>query len=560
MENQAPIESMDPLTQRWRPWFGHALMITATILCLVPFSNRAFHVDDPLFVWTAQQITRHPSDPYGFNLVWYSTEMPMSRVTQNPPLASYYGAVFGALAGWSERTLHLAFLLPSLAVVLGTYYLACRFTKLPLLAAMAVLLTPGFMVSACSVMSDIVMLALWILALILWLKGCETERLSLFASSGLLIGACALTKYFGLALLPLLVLYSFARRRRSETWFLFLMIPAVLMLGYQFWTRDLYGHGLLLDAARYAVWAKNPGEYASSLLVGMTFLGGGMLSALMFAPLCWSRRGLLIGAVLSGLAGVAIGAGWIYSSSPMPHDHWGTGIQLAAFIAGGGSVMALAILDLWKARNAESLLLAVWIFGTLYFACFLNWTINSRSIRPMIPAAAILLARRLEAVEPIALRFRLIRLLLPLSVSGIVSLCVAHVDARLANSARSAATILSAETRSEQGMLWFQGHWGFQYYMQLHNARAMAEDAVLTPGDFVALPENNTNKFKLNYRSLQTKERIEIPVDRMLTTMNRDLGAGFYTSVWGPLPYALGSVPAERYVLVRLDPSIPANK
>jgi hypothetical protein len=101
-------------------------------------------MDDPLFVWTAQHIAGHPLDPYGFRVVWYSTETPIADVTKNPPLASYYAALFGTLFGWSERVLHWAFLLPALAVILGTYALASRFTRVPLLAAGATLAAPGF--------------------------------------------------------------------------------------------------------------------------------------------------------------------------------------------------------------------------------------------------------------------------------------------------------------------------------------------------------------------------------------------------------------------------------
>jgi hypothetical protein len=36
--------------------------------------------------------------------------------------------------------------------------------------------------------------------------------------------------------------------------------------------------------------------------------------------------------------------------------------------------------------------------------------------------------------------------------------------------------------------------------------------------------------------------------------MSQPLGAGFYASVWGPLPFAFGEVPPERYLIARLAP------
>src|SRR5689334_12922379 len=107
----------------------------AAAVCLVPFVTKAYTVDDPLFLWAARHITSHPADFFGFSVNWYGTEMPMWRVTQNPPLACYYAAGVGAVFGWGEPVMHLAFFLPALAALWGTYRLAELFGGEPLLAA-----------------------------------------------------------------------------------------------------------------------------------------------------------------------------------------------------------------------------------------------------------------------------------------------------------------------------------------------------------------------------------------------------------------------------------------
>jgi len=65
------------------------LLAIATALALLPFVNKAFTMDDPLFVWSARWIADHPLDPYGFALNWYGRTQPMREVMQNPPLTSY---------------------------------------------------------------------------------------------------------------------------------------------------------------------------------------------------------------------------------------------------------------------------------------------------------------------------------------------------------------------------------------------------------------------------------------------------------------------------------------
>src|ERR1041384_1946856 len=82
----------------------------AVIAVLCPFLNKAFHIDDPLFLWMAHQVSQHPGDPYGFSLNWYGIVQPMSSIMQNPPLSSYYMALVATSLGWSEVAMHGAFL------------------------------------------------------------------------------------------------------------------------------------------------------------------------------------------------------------------------------------------------------------------------------------------------------------------------------------------------------------------------------------------------------------------------------------------------------------------
>src|SRR5438477_9056108 len=109
---------------------SQALLAVITAAALAPFLDKAFYVDDPLFIWMAQQIAQHPLDPYGFDLNWSSFTQPMSLVMQNPPLCSYYIAAIGSIFGWSEISLHTAFLFWAIMSILGTFALAQRFCAL----------------------------------------------------------------------------------------------------------------------------------------------------------------------------------------------------------------------------------------------------------------------------------------------------------------------------------------------------------------------------------------------------------------------------------------------
>ena len=115
----------------------HLLVLAITLACLLPFLGKPFHIDDPLFIWAAKQITSHPVDFYGFPVNWYGTVMRMADVMQNPPLTSYYLAATAAPFGFQEWAVHFALLVPALLAASGTFALARRFCRRPWLAALA---------------------------------------------------------------------------------------------------------------------------------------------------------------------------------------------------------------------------------------------------------------------------------------------------------------------------------------------------------------------------------------------------------------------------------------
>jgi hypothetical protein len=549
----------------WTPLHSYLLLGLATLGCLLPFSGKAFHIDDPLFVWTAQQVAHHPFNPYGFRVVWYVTDMPMSAITKNPPLSSYYGALVGVVAGWSENIWHIGFLLPALAVVLGTYQLAERFTSSPLIAAAATLFAPGFLVSATGVMCDVMMLALWVWAVIFWLQGIDSGKPLHFAASSVLIAACALTKYFGASLILLLPAYSLLQQRRLGAWLWYLFIPVAGLAGYQLWTKALYGRGLLWDAAQYARSPEHV-DQASRLisgLVGLSFLGGCALPILLFFPFLWNRRQLILGSLAAVLAGLAVGMRWLLPLIHDPRQHWlWIGAQFAFYVAGGISVLGLVIADYRKhyrrRGGTDSILLGLWVVGTFVFAAFLNWTVNARSLLPLIPAAAILLARRLDLdldkdeTRVASTGWPSGMLVVPLALSAIISLSIAWGDMAFANSGRTMASLIHGQTQNQAGSGLFEGHWGFQYYMQLLGARPVEYDKFnFQAGDLVVTPENTTSTFPIAPQFVAAQQILQIDPHAHATTMG--LGAGFYSSVWGPLPFSFGRVPSEPYLVVRLQ-------
>src|SRR5262249_29969424 len=162
-----------------------------------------------------------------------------------------------------------------IAVVLGTYELARRFCNQPLRASLFSVFTPVFLISATTLMCDVMMLAFWVWAIVLWLNSIDENKHLHLALSGLLIAAASLTKYFGATLVPLLLCYSIIRKRSVGPWVVHLLIPVAFLGAYQMITGSLYGHGLLSDAALYAEGFRTlQGDTLVKGLIGVIFTGG----------------------------------------------------------------------------------------------------------------------------------------------------------------------------------------------------------------------------------------------------------------------------------------------
>ena len=535
--------------------FAVAILTAVTLACLCPFLGKAFHIDDPLFIWSAKHIVSEPGNFYHFNVNWYGKTQSMSEATQNPPLAAYYLALVGLMLGWSELALHAGFLVPALAVVLGTCRLARRFCAHPLAAGLATVTAPVFLVSGTSVMCDTMMLALWVWALVFWTEGLETNGPLKLGTAALLMAATGLTKYFGFALVPLALVYALMERRKFGAWLGYLLVPVVILAAYEWLTQKLYGRGALADAFSYS---QNQGGDAlpMKILVGLAFSGGSIIVLLPAAPFLWRKRWVALGCAATILFG-------LYLARHKRMDHFSTWdgnqpnwlfvIQAALMVAAGVVLFILATADLLRNKTSAATLLFLWVTGTFAFTCVACWQVGGRYLLPMVPAAAILLVRRLEFRKLLDDRKLVGPLWGPLGISVVIALLVAWADYDLADSSRLAAGRIKKELGPSAHALWFEGHWGFQYYMQQQGAKPVDFwHMPFVTSDVIVLPQGNSNVYPPPKVDLVNSIDYTCGTSKWLTTMSLDEGAGFYSSDFGPLPYVFCSVPPGRYQILRV--------
>ena len=537
------------------------------VVCLGPFINKAIHTDDALFVWTAEWIQKHPADFFGLKVNWWVSAIPMWVANFNPPLMSYFLAGVATLFGWNEMVLHLACLGVAFLTALGIYALAQMWCGRPLLATVIAIMTPAFLVSSTTLMCDVPMLGLWVWALVLWERALGSGRSRWqFVGAGVLAGLAVLTKYSAITLLPLLPILSLLRTRKLGWWLLGLAVPVLMLGGYELITARMYGRGLFFAAVHYAQTSHVgfPGGWKASGIIGLAFAGGSLLPLLFFAPLLWRRGALLAGGIvilgalllifrLSDNLGLTI--------TPLAlMKHWGFLIQAVILTAGGVHLCLLVVAEAWRRRDAVTIILVLWTMGVMYFATVLNWTVNVRSFLPVVPAVAILLVRRLEARWEN--RGAVGWWLWPLIPAAAITLSVAIADYQLANSARTAAKLITSEYKSQSHQIWFEGgHGAFQYYMEKLGGQPMdVERSLLQPGDIVVVPEVGV-LITLPPNSVKLVEHLGyVPSSWMNLMGGTENGvAGFYGANCAPVPFIFGKLPEQLYFVVKVSSGVQWN-
>ena len=341
------------------------MLAIVTIMSLLPFITKAFNIDESLFLWAAKHIQSNFLDFYGFKVNWYGMETDMFSVNQNPPLVSYYIALITGLFGWKETVLRLFFLIPAIGLSLGTYFLARSLCSLPHFAAILTVFSPVFLVSSTSVMTDTMMLSFYVWAIFLWLEGLKSESLPYLFISVIFITLSTLTKYFGVTLIPLLLVFTLVEKRKFDYRLCTLIIPVLLIIGYEWLSYNLYNQGSFSDAVAYASeqWISKPSNILDQALIGLSFTGGCLLGLTFFAPFLWPRRNLfLVATVLSILLILmllsmnTIGGAKLYdemeSLDYKTGIRWGLVFQLTLFISAGIHILILAITDLMRHRDA----------------------------------------------------------------------------------------------------------------------------------------------------------------------------------------------------------------
>lgn len=513
------------------------LVLVAAGVSSALFLGKAWNIDEPCFLAMGRHALVDPRHPLDFLFNWHGLAEPMSRVNPNPPLVPYLVAAalrFSAEKEWSTRLLLLPF---DLMAAVGLYLLAARMLKKPLGPTLVVLLSPAWMLNVPMVAAEKWVAAFGLLGLAALVHGGDTT--ASLALSASLLALALLSKLSAAFLLVPAIAWLWRRGSSPRTAVLFAAaasLPAALVV------RGGGGENALGIWRHTALAGGLTGGAVETVRAFLAFVGGCLLAVCAW-PLSGRRpaRPVVSGAAI---AAAALFLPW-FDAQPVRLLDRATGI-LFAF----GAVLSFAEAARERPRDDETWLLWSWIAALSFLQLFVYWAVVSRYILFLTPPLAFVSARSLER------RTNGRRLARVYAVSGalalLVSVALGDVDARFAGAQKEAAAAAVRLPRAPGARLWFTGHWGLQYYLEAAGATGLDRSRggwdQVAPHDLVVVPATNANllmpRRRLVGRTAVTSVGCFIPLRLMRTG-----SAGFYSSTFGFLPYALSRAPLDTFSL-----------
>jgi hypothetical protein len=515
-------------------------MVVASLL-LLPFLNKPFTIDDPLFLREARHALVDPLHPADFEQVWNAGDrLKLSQYLLGGTLPAYVLLPVVALGG-REWMAHLYQLLLLSGFLIASVSVARRLgcdRRQANTVGLLIASNPVTLAMAATCMPDVMAMMFGMAGMDRLLLFREERRWGAGLSSGLLLAAAVLCRVSTAPLLlvaALLLMPATWKRAAECLWPLGVaMVAVVLFLGLN---RGPAANATVGAAFQALTSMRNVPRNLVAFLCFQALTG----PLLVYALLASGRKFAVVVAALVAL-GVAgsLFAGAVGGSA---------NLVLYAVPAAIGLCFILALVDV-VGDIRPALPLLVWLGAGLVALPYVY--IGAKYLLPGVPAAALLIV--LHAARVRQRRYPLTVALL-VAMGWICGALIIAGDTTLASSQRAAVDRLIVPRIHRGATVWAGGQWAFLGYAEDAGARALANTPPLPgPGDIIVV--SRLDYYGMLHRLPIRLELLNTQTDRRCGAfvLNRRLGAGFYSDRFGYLPFAIGCAEVNAYDLYRVLP------
>jgi hypothetical protein len=453
------------------------IIVAFSLIMSLAFCNKAFHIDDPLYLSIARQILAHPLHPFDGEINWQQITQPAWEVSISPPGYSYWLAAWMAIGVESEWGLHLAGSFWAVVLGLATYDWARRLGDWALEATLLVLSSP-LVIAGQNLMLDVPMLALATAAIAVYHRASDQNSVGLAVLAGLLAGISVNVKYAGVVAIGVMAVDAILWRRGR------LLIGAVvaitLLVAGQMTLASRDGVPQLLFARTWIarLWPSDARDILHRVSTSLLYLGGSAAWLLLLWG-TWRRGAAWCLAVIALCAAASLLAildlrSLEPTASMMPLVHAcifafnGTAIFIALLLlcvqnAGNGALRRW-LLELrgggLGSPIRQGVILVVWTAGFWYLGVLNGPFVAPRALVPCL----LSLALSVLAISPSPDQAGRTVIRSAVAITLAFGLLVGVGDYRWAGIYRERASELVQKYRAHGGTLYFLGHWGWQHY------------------------------------------------------------------------------------------------
>jgi hypothetical protein len=514
---------------------------------LVPFWNKAFHIDDSLFLVYARLVSQNPLNPFAMPIE-YDGRMGTVFTQPNPLLWPYALAVLRSIFGEVEWALHLLTFACAVLALHGITLLARRLGVSAVLACLFFSGTSAFVVMGSTIMPDVPAAGLALASLGYLIRGVEDNQRWPQILAGLLAGAAFLMRYSALVVIGLLLFYPLVARRLRWGTLLALGTALALVGASELWATIFSGKphfvATLAGWAQPAV-ANRVREFAFLELVYL----GAQVPLLGFCLISNWRRAIGLG--VGGLALALLLGGPIRDAGRVElllAFAWPAAallIEAATLLLSG--LARVARRHPSRELNAIRMVLAALMVGGTFVTIRY---IHVASKYMLLPSAAVILLV-LDSLRRSAAKAQFNRFVFSMSLG--LTLCIGFLvglsDFRWANTYRSFFAQRYPTIASTRGNNYYSGDWGFRYYSERAGLRPWHGET-LTQEDRLVF-SSLVPSFLAGLGPVQpmSVEELSYPGPFALMDLNRQ--AGFYSNSWGVYPYVPATTVSDVLTIVR---------
>ena len=508
-------------------------------LCLLPFLNKPFVIDDPFFLTMTQQIVKHPTHPMDFTICWNGPSGCWKAYLATPGNSLMgYVLVPTVQSGTHEWTAHLTQLVLVWIAVVAMTSLVLRFgwdRQHAIAGALLLVAIPPFLPMSSTAMPDILATAVVLVAMERLTAWKAEQKWSQGAVAAIALALAGFARANLALMLPLAAFYLLDSVNPRE-------ILAQLRHRFWIWSPVLAGSGLLLvliATVREHNLAINP----PSLVTGWQHIRPNLAAYLLYLvfPIPLAAFWLANRLKTRPLRAVIILA-LVTAVAPFIHPK-----RLSFLAVLGFAVLADLLYEAWDWAKHTPLFLMLWILLPLPMVYYIQ--LPTKYLLPCIPAVILLGFRLMEGFSVRLFRAAAIILI----VAGTAySLLILRSDAEFAKFGRDAMYRLIQPHVAAGERVWFADQaWAYWYAPLAGATLTFPGGPQPRAGDLVVVGLREDQGMVLSHFPHRTL--VDAVTHRY--RFGRTMGAriGLYSNMSGYWLWGFGDDPADRYELWKID-------